>query len=214
MMRLAIFFSFAASMFLTASAFAADPQAPPDSASEKAQAAPASATAPASCDSVSDFFITKCPLTWYGVTLYGTVDMGVTWQSRGTPLNSISPPGDEYLLSKNSNRSGFLRAPNALSQSIIGIKGNEEFAPEWAFIFDLEAGFDPYSLRFADGPGSVAQNAGIPLTSQSSNSDSSRAGQFYNSVGYFGVTSATYGTLTLFRQDSLTLDLVFAYDPL
>jgi len=46
------------------------------------------------------------------------------------------------------------------------------------------------------------------------NTDSSRAGQFYNSVGYLGVTSATYGALTLFRQNSLTLDLVFAYDPL
>jgi predicted porin len=166
------------------------------------------------CDSVSDFFVTDCPLTWYGVTLYGTIDMGVTWQNHGTPFNRISPPGDEYLLSRNSNRSGFHAAPNALSQSAIGIKGNEEIVPGWAFVFDLEAGFDPYSLRLADGPGSIAQNAGVPLTSQSSNTDSSRAGQFYNSVGYLGVSSPTYGALTLFRQNSLTLDGVFAYDPL
>jgi hypothetical protein len=32
--------------------------------------------------------------------------------------------------------------------------------------FDLEAGFDPYSLQFSNGPGPVAQNAGVPLTSQ------------------------------------------------
>ena len=33
-------------------------------------------------------------------------------------------------------------------------------------------------------------------------------------VGYLGVSSPTYGTLTLFRQNSLTLDGVVAYDPL
>jgi predicted porin len=69
-------------------------------------------------------------------------------------------------------------------------------------------------LQFANGPHSVAQNAGVPLTSQSTNADSSRAGQFYNSVGYFGFSSPTYGTLTFFRQNSLTLDGVFAYDPM
>jgi predicted porin len=142
------------------------------------------------------------------------IDMGMTWQNHGTPFNRRSPPGDEYLLSKNSNRSGVDRAPNALTQFNIGIKGNEELVPGWAFIFDLEAGFDSYSLRLANGPGAIAQNAGASLTSQTLNTDSSRAGQFYNSVGYLGVTSATYGTLTLFRQNSLTLDVVFAYDPL
>jgi hypothetical protein len=29
---------------------------------------------PAACGSIYDFFFTKCPLTWYGVTFYGTVD--------------------------------------------------------------------------------------------------------------------------------------------
>jgi predicted porin len=53
----------------------------------------------------------------------------------------------------------------------------------------------------------------VPLTNQDSFADSSRAGQFYNSVGYAGVSSP-YGTLTVFRQNSLTLDAVFAYDPM
>src|SRR6201999_384639 len=67
--------------------------------------------------------------------------------------------------------------------------------------------------HFSNGPHSVAQNAGVPLTNQDSFASSSRAGQFYNSVGYLGVSSP-YGTLTLFRQNSLTLDAVFAYDPM
>ena len=169
---------------------------------------------PASCGSLEDFVVTNCPLTWNGITVYGTIDGGVTWQSHGTPFNGTTVTGEEYLLQKNSNRALWGLAPSALSQSNIGIKGNEPFAPGWAFVFDLEAGFDPYSLQLANGPGAVAQNAGVPLTLQNSNADSSRAGQFYNSVGYLGVSSPTYGTLTVFRQNALTIDGVLAYDPM
>ena len=45
----------------------------------------------------------------------------------------------------------------------------------------------------------MASNIGVPLPSQSTNADLSRAGQFYNSVGRLGVRSDTYGTLTVFR---------------
>jgi predicted porin len=172
------------------------------------------ATTPPACSSLEEFITTNCQLNWSGITLYGTVDAGLGWQSHGAPFNGTAAVGETYLISKYSNNPHWGLAPNALSQSNVGVKGNEEFAPGWNFIFDLQAGFDPYSLRFADGPRSEAQNAGVALTNQSTNSDSSRAGQFYNSVGYLGVSSSTYGTLTLFRQNTLTLDGVFAYDPL
>jgi predicted porin len=168
---------------------------------------------PTTCGSLEDFVVTSCPLTWNGITVYGTIDGGVTWRSHGAPFNGTSAVGVDYLVQKYSNRSRWDLAPNGLTQSNIGIKGKEPFAPGWAFIFDLQAGFDPYSLQLANGPHSVAQNAGVPLTSQSSGADSSRAGQFYNSVGYLGISSP-YGTLTVFRQNSLTLDAVFAYDPM
>jgi ABC-type multidrug transport system fused ATPase/permease subunit len=101
------------------------------------------------------WIVSSGPQAWYGVTLYGTLDMGVTWQNQGAPLNRSASVGVEYLISKSSNRSGFHPAPNVLSQSVLGIEGNEELVPGWAFFFALEAGFDPYSLRFANGPGSV-----------------------------------------------------------
>src|ERR1700683_2043041 len=179
----------------------------------KAPPAAAATAPPAACTSFEDFISTTCPLTWNGLTLNGTIDGGVTWQSHGTPFNGTSVTGEEYLIQKNSNRALWGLAPNALSQSNIGIKGNEPFAPGWAFIFDLQAGFDPYSLQFANGPGSVAQNAGVPLTMQNTNADSSRAGEFYNSLGYLGVSSPC-GTVTVSRQNALTLDGVLAYDPM
>ena len=177
-------------------------------------AAPASPPPPAPCGSLWDFVATACPLTWYGITVYGTIDVGGGWQSHATPFGGTSVPGQEYLVQKNSNRSLWGLAPNAMSNSNIGIKGNEPIGAGWSFVFDLEAGFDPYSLNFSNGPGSVAQNINVPLISQNANADSSRAGQWYNSVGYVGVSSPTYGTLTVFRQNSLTLDCVLSYDPM
>ena len=99
------------------------------------------------------------------------------------------------------------------SQSNIGIKGKEAITSGLDFVFDLNFGFNPYSLTAANGPKSFLDNNGVPLASQSSNADSSRAGQFYNGVGYAGFSSA-YGTLTFGRQNSLELDGVIAYDPM
>jgi predicted porin len=141
------------------------------------------------------------------------VNAGVSWQSHGTPFNPSYGPGLEPLISSNLNRALWNIAPNGLSQSFIGIRGKEPFAPGWSFIFDLQAGFDPYSLQLANGPKSQLENNGVAAANQSSNGDSSRAGQFYNGVGYAGISSPTFGTLTVGRQNSLTLDGVIAYDP-
>ena len=141
MKPIAVLLGIAVSLLLARGVSAADPlgqtatvQAAPGAGTALLPAAEptpptAAVTAPATCSSVDDFFATDCPLAWYGVTLYGAIDMGGTWQTHGTPFNGVSPPGDEYLLSKNSNRSGIHRAPNQLTQSNIGIKGNEEFLP-------------------------------------------------------------------------------------
>jgi predicted porin len=181
------------------------------------KAAPAATTKvlsqSATCSSFEDFVVTSCPLTWNGITLYGTIDGGVTWMSHGAPFNGTSAVGADYIIQRYNNRAQWSLAPNALTNSNIGIKGKEPLAEGWTFIFDLQAGFDPYSLHLSNGPHSDAQNAGIPLTSQDAAADSSRGGQFYNSVGYLGVSSP-YGTLTVFRQNTLTLDAVFAYDPM
>ncbi len=153
-------------------------------------------------------------LTFHGITLYGAVDVGVTYQSHGTPLSNAYGLGLEYLISKNSNNSQFSIAPNALSYSKIGLKGTWEVIPEVSAIFNLETAFLPTSGRLADGLGSLVQNNGVPLGSQTSNGDSSRNGQPFNSVAWAGLSSSTYGALTFGRQNALTLDGVYAYDPM
>jgi predicted porin len=169
---------------------------------------------PKPCTGLWDFIATNCELTWQGITLYGTIDAGGSWQSHGAPLDPRSAPGASYLIEKMNRSSRWTLAPNALSTSTIGIKGTEPIGGNISLIFAVDAGFDPYSFRLSNGPGSLAANAGVPLNQQTADRDSSRAGQWYNGEGYVGVNSSAYGTLTVFRQYALTRDAAYDYDPL
>ena len=153
-------------------------------------------------------------LTFHGITLYGAIDIGVTYQSHGAPLSNSAGLGLQYLISKNSNHSQFSLAPNAMTSSNIGLKGTMEIVPGVSGVFKLETAFLPTSGRLADGLGSLVQNNGVPLGSQTSNADSSRNGQAFNSAAWAGLSSPTFGALTFGRQNALTLDGVIAYDPM
>jgi hypothetical protein len=153
-------------------------------------------------------------LTYCGITLYGTIDMVLGYQTHGTPLNGSAGFGLESLISKNSNHPYFGLAPNALSASNVGLKGIEEVYPGLSVVFNLQTSFVPTSGKLADGLASIVQNNGVPLGAQTSNADSSKAGQAFNTAAYAGLSSPTYGTLTFGRQNALTLDGVLAYDPM
>jgi predicted porin len=153
-------------------------------------------------------------LTWFGVTLYGTVDVGYTYQNRGAPLNDYYPSGLEYLLQKNSSRSISSLSENGMSQSKVGLRGVHEFVDGWSGVFKLETGFNPLSGNISDALKSVAQNNGVSLAQQSTNGDSSRAGQPFQGAAYAGVSSPKYGTLTFGRQNALLLDNILNYDPM
>src|SRR3979411_996648 len=172
------------------------------------------ASNPKVCTGLWDFIATNCELSWQGITIYGTVDGGGGWQSHSAPLDSRSAPGASYLIEKINRSSRWSLAPNAMSTSTIGIKGTEPVGGTFSAVFAVDAGFDPYSLRLSNGPGSLAANAGVPLNQQTADRDSSRAGQWYNGEGYVGVNSSTYGTLTVFRQYALSRDAAYDYDPL
>jgi predicted porin len=177
--------------------------------------APAPAVAPSCFASVASYFqasAQECPLTWNGITLYGTIDTGGGYQTHGVPFNGAYPNGVEHLISKNSNAPIYSGMPNGLGQSHIGVKGIEPISSDWSFLFNLQTGFDPYTLQLANGPKSLVQNNTNPLDAQSANGDSSRAGQLLNTVAYAGVSNPAFGTLTVGRQDSLILDGLVGYD--
>jgi predicted porin len=155
-----------------------------------------------------------CPLTWNGITLYGTIDMGGGYETHGVPFNRDMHTGVEELISKNSQGGMWQLTPGGLSQSQVGVKINEPIAQGWSFVAQAGLGFDPYALSLSNGPYAQSQNTFLPLQFQSANADSSRAGQWDNSVGFVGVSNKTFGTLTVGRQNTLTLDAVNSYDPM
>ncbi len=153
-------------------------------------------------------------MCWHGICLYGNMDMGLSYQNHGAPLSPMAVGPLDYLVSKNSNGSYFGVGPNQLSTSFIGLRGKQEIADNLYAVFNLQTQFDPASGTTANGVGSVYQNNGLALTQTNAFSDSSKAGQMFNGAAYFGISSPTYGTLTMGRQSALTSDLVTNYDPL
>ena len=157
-----------------------------------------------------------CPLSAFGVTVYGTIDMGGGYNSAATPFNNNFSNGIQELVSKDSNGGKWQKVPNGLSQSNVGVKIKEQVVPNWYVVGDVNFGFDPYSLKAANGPESLINNNAYTGSQQdlvSANSDSSRNGKLDNTRAYLGVSNTTFGTLTFGRQYSLTNDLSSAYDP-
>jgi predicted porin len=153
-------------------------------------------------------------LTWHGATLYGLIDMGLTYQNHGAPLNNTTGVGLNYLIAKNSNGSYFGVGPNGLSSSFVGLKGNQEIVDGLSVVFNLQTGFNPQSGKLSDGLGSIVQNNGLAVGAQNTFADSAKDGQAFNVAAYAGLSSPIYGTLTYGRQNSLTSDGVVAYDPM
>jgi predicted porin len=154
-------------------------------------------------------------LSWKGVTIYGTIDIGYAYQNHGVPLGGSYPQTLEYNIwsAKNANKAISSLAANASERSNIGLKVEEALGGGWAAIGKADTTFNPLSGEISDGPASLLRNFGVPLANQTGNGDSNRAGQAFNGEAYAGISNAAYGTLTAGRQQSLQTGLTTVYDP-
>jgi predicted porin len=157
--------------------------------------------------------IKDCPLSYAGFTLFGNVDGGFGYSQWGVPAGR-SADKPNYGIQKNSANSHWLWAPNAISTSVVGIAMQEKLFDDWTLIGVAEAGFNPHSLMLVNGPRSMADNNLKAIGYQTSNFDSSRAGQWDNSQGFIGFSNPTYGTLTFGRTNVLSASALGKYDPL
>jgi predicted porin len=154
-----------------------------------------------------------CPLSYWGITFYGQIDVGGGYETNHAKLGDYYPNGVQELISKQSHGGAWQLVPNGLSQSNIGVKWKEQIVPDWFFVGDVNFGFDPYTLRFADGPRSLEQNNTVPQILQSANGDSSRTYGPINSRAWAGVSNKTFGTLTYGRHYAFSNDNDNFYDP-
>ncbi|MGA7324330.1 MAG: porin [Rhodomicrobium sp.] len=156
-------------------------------------------------------------LTWNGVTVYGTIDVGYAYQTHGVSPSSGLATGleDSIWGSKNAKGSQSTLNNNGLSQSTIGVKVEEGIGMGWTAIGKVETGFNPLWGELSDGCASLARNNGLNQVQQTTaQGDSSRCGQAFNGEVYAGVSNAGYGTLTVGRQNSLNLNTAANYDPM
>jgi hypothetical protein len=163
-----------------------------EAADAPAENAPKTAPSPPGCFSslwtYPNSSVNSRPLTYAGVTLYGSLDGGYGYQMHGVPGN---PSADKvnFAISGNSNNTHWLWSPNALSASVIGLKMKEAIGAGWSLVGVLEAGFNPYSGMLINGPRSRTDNNVNALANQTANYDSSRAGQWDNSLSYIGLVN-------------------------
>jgi predicted porin len=151
-------------------------------------------------------------LTWHGITLYGTVDVGLQNQTHGAPISDYFVGGSADVVQKNSNRAVTGLTPSNLSQSRIGLQGNEPIIDDWSGVFKLETFFNPQSGQISDALKSLAQNNGRSAVNQSTNVDSSASGQTFMQ-SFVGLSSKTFGTVTFGRQNTVLADGIAKYDP-
>jgi predicted porin len=176
----------------------------------KAPALPAAG--PAACVSIVDFFTTACQLAAYGVRIYGTIDIGGSYQTNGAATDRNFPNGLTWYPQKMNYGAKWLFSPNGSSVSNVGILVSEPLGAGWSFVGQLETQFDPYSFNLSNGIESLHNVLGVSLANATGVSDSSVNNKFYNSLGYAGFSNDTWGTLTFLRQSSLTRDALIAYD--
>jgi len=151
-----------------------------------------------------------------GVTFYGTVDVGYADMSHGLPASGSFYVGPNYTIygSKYANGNVSTLTNNALQQSSVGLKIEENIGYGLQAIGKLETGFNPISGELADACGSLLRNNGQFYANVDNYGDGSRCGQAFNGAAYGGLSSPLYGTLTIGRQNSLVNDGMGTYDPM
>lgn len=152
-------------------------------------------------------------LTMFGITLYGIIDIGLQYDSHGAPFSDYFPAGSADIVQKNSNHSEVGATPSNMSQSRVGLSGLEPLGVgDWNGIFKLETFFNPQSGDISDALKSLALNNGRSASTQTTNLDSSIAGQAFEQ-SLVGLSSQTFGSITFGRQNTLLADGISKYDP-
>jgi predicted porin len=152
-------------------------------------------------------------LTWHGITLIGAIDVSGQYEQYGAPyVGGVYTPSS--MITPWNRSAQWLFAPNQSLQSYVGVKVEEPVTSEIKFIARAEMGFNPTTGDISDALKSTQRMNGIALNQQTMNGDGSRAGQILNGEAWAGFDSKPWGTIHVGRNNSVSLDMLGAYDPL
>jgi predicted porin len=164
-----------------------------------------------SVDSLKDPLPEK--LSFAGVTVYGTIDVGYGYQTAGLPASGLAYTSFNYGITKDAHARAVNNFQNnAMSQSFVGVKVEESIGAGFVALGKIESGFDPLTGDIADACKSLIV-AKANTTNPAANFDGGRCGQLLNGQAYAGLSNASYGTLTIGRHNSFMTDGVGTYDP-
>jgi predicted porin len=151
-------------------------------------------------------------LTWQGITLYGTIDVGYGYATTGAKVGGSYWGLNPQVLAAPAGQKP-VSTLNTLGLSGIGLKIEENIGSGWQVIGSLKTGFDPLTGKLDDMCATRIQQNGLSASQQTVNGNGTRCGQAFNGEAWGGLKSDTYGTLTAGRIISLGGDVDWNYDP-
>ena len=151
-------------------------------------------------------------LTWQGITLYGSVDVGYGYSTTGAPIGGSYWGINPQVLAAPAGRQP-ISSLNTVGLSGIGLKMEENIGSGWEAIGKLSTGFDPLTGKLDDMCAMRIQDNGLPSSQQTVAGNGTRCGQAINGEAWGGLKNASYGTLTVGRHLSIAGDLDYQYDP-
>ena len=152
-------------------------------------------------------------LTWKGITLYGTIDIGLQYETHGAPFSDYYTPASKNIVQKYSREGIFGATGSNESQTKLGLKGLEPLGVgDLSGVFAVETWYNPQAGVLSDSLKSLTTNNGRSAGQQTTNSDGASAGQLLQ-IAYVGISSHTFGTLTFGRQQNLVADGASVFDP-
>ena len=78
-------------------------------------------------------------LTWHGITLYGTIDIGLQYETHGAPFSDYYTPASKNIVQKYSREGVFGATGSNEGQTKLGLKGREPLGVgDWSGVFAAE----------------------------------------------------------------------------
>jgi len=191
-----------------------------------AMGAAAQAADPAPAGAISNILDGAAPgtVTVAGITVYGTFDVGMVYNSHTSNRDTLGSSyiQQPYVIFKGSQRSNFTYQDNALSQSNIGVRGNQslkdllgsEAFKGWSVGFDAQVNFDPLYGELADTCKTLTKNNfSLPANQQIFAADGSRCGQLFGGDAFASLKNDVLGELRFGRQLNPLGSTIAAADP-